>query len=264
MEGVEGKVGSYSLLFPFKTKEWRECVGLKRRLVERKRVTEVCEGLLKRGGDPEKEGWWEELERGVEEARAVEGWEGTEEQLEVVRKVEELWKLVKGRKECREELRRGVEKAERGVLERALERGGELGVEEGEEVVVKAREMVERCIKEEGICEEMREVMGRGGVLKWGREEGQKEIETEKLKSVGEKAKEFGMMTAVGGQLVRLCGFLENLRGALKRVAEWGGVGEWEEVGELLGDMPIGEEEEDLVSFVKHPEVFFFFPRFLF
>ena len=258
VEEVEGRVGSYNLLFPFKTKEWLACEGLKRRLTERKRVTEICQELLARDGDPE--GWFDDLERGVEEARAIEGSEGTEEQLEVVKKTEELYKVACDRRECREELRSGTEKAERGTLERALERAVELGVKEEEEVVVKAKAMVERCKQEEGICDELRGVLGRGGVLVWGGEGGQEGIETGGLKETGEKATTFGMKTAVGTQLLRLCGYLEKLRGALKGVGEWGGVSEWEEVGKLLDNPPISEEEEDLVSFMKHPEVFNFFP----
>ena len=62
LEFTEKTVGTYSRMFPFRTKEWLECIELRRQLVERKRVTELCATALKH--DPESN--FVNLERAVQ------------------------------------------------------------------------------------------------------------------------------------------------------------------------------------------------------
>ena len=62
LEFTETCVGTYSRMFPFRTKEWLECIELRRKLLERKRVTELCQTALKH--DPESN--FTNLERAVQ------------------------------------------------------------------------------------------------------------------------------------------------------------------------------------------------------
>ena len=245
---VESTVGTYSRLFPFKTKEWLECQELKRRLVERKRVTEACTDALQK--DPEEH--FDELKRVFEEGSAISDSPGTAEQLALFQKISDLYHLIVSRQNCRAEMHRATEAADRRALEEALARAETLDLM-GADQMPPAKAMLERCIIEEGICEELQAAQHQGGMLLWGG--GQASIDTSGLLAVCAKAKGFGMKTAVGKQQLGMSEYLVRLREAIKKAKDWEGFCEWPELSQLLENPPIGDNEEDLVSFTKHPEI---------
>ena len=247
MEFAETTVGTYNRLFPFKTKEWLECQELKRQLVERKRVTDACDIALSL--DPESN--FADLEGTIQSGIAIEDYPGTPDQFLTFQKTKEMYDLTVNRRECRKELIRATEAAERRSLEIAILRAGELNIPDTSEIGP-AKEMVARCVLEEAICEEMKAAQSVGGMLVYSA--GKESIETKGLEEMCQKAIDFGMKTAEGCLLVKLSQYLTQLRKALQKQI-WEGYCDWPEVVALLENPLLPEEEEEFFSVTKHPEI---------
>jgi myosin heavy subunit len=157
IEFTENTIGTYSRIFPFKSKEWIECQELKRQLIERKRVTELCTNALPH--DPEVN--FTNLERAVQSGLSILEYPGTPEQLKIFNDTNALYELTVNRRKCRAELKRGTEEAERKTLEENIQLASILGIPNAPEIAA-AKLMIERCMKEEALCFELNSTQSKG------------------------------------------------------------------------------------------------------
>jgi len=229
IEFVESTVGTYSRVFPYKTREWLDCQELKRQLQERHRVTEECRACLPH--DPEAN--FTNLERAVQAGMAIDAYPGTADQLKVFQDAKAMYDLTNNRRTCRAELRRATEEAERDTLEHNLALAVELGIGNAPEIAA-AKQMVERCKQEEVICDELDRAQAQGGVRR--HTDGNGALDPQAPRAAADKARGFGMRTARGVYLEQLCGFVHRLRLALQSVP-WDGSEDWPAVAALVGEL---------------------------
>ena len=255
IEFVEGAVGTYSRIFPFKSKEWIECQELKRQLVERKRATDLCSEVLPK--DPESN--FSELEGAVQAGLAIEEYPGTPEQFKIFQDTKALYDLTVNRRNCRAELIRATATAERVVLEATIKLAAELGIPDTLEIGP-AKAMVERCKAEEALCAELEAAQAKGGMLNWA--DGPGVIDTQTLQGLYQKAVNFEMKTAPGKRLQNLVEYLQKLRTALKS-SPFEGFSEWVDVRSLLDSQPMCPVE-GLSEVADHPEVMWAYDETIF
>eukprot|EP01094_Clydonella_sp_ATCC50884_P015120 TRINITY_DN2569_c0_g1_i1.p1 TRINITY_DN2569_c0_g1~~TRINITY_DN2569_c0_g1_i1.p1 ORF type:complete len:1924 (-),score=743.67 TRINITY_DN2569_c0_g1_i1:162-5840(-) len=238
LEYTSDVIGPVAIVLPFEMRQVTECKELRRKLRERKRVSDRLAAVFPK--DPEQN--FDELSEAVAEGVAIESYPGTPQQLKLFKDASEKLQLTIDRRDTRATLRSGTEAADKHVINAAIARAGELGIGSCNEVEV-AKKMLARIAKEEQVLKGLEGALASGRCVVWS-ERAQADISPAPLHEQIAAAEAFGMRTAEGELALATARFLVPLREALAAAPEWTGDEHWSNVEAVLGEC----EREDVLE----------------